>query len=73
MIDSTLYDNSIYCVFQDNLLQDDENILLEDMHLNKEVSMPPEPPDTIVGMLKFSLCRKRTVANIQIKLPNFWV
>ncbi|XP_070277566.1 double-strand-break repair protein rad21-like protein 1 isoform X2 [Myotis yumanensis] len=32
----------------DNLLQDDENILLEDMHLNKEVSMPPEPPNTIV-------------------------
>ncbi|XP_054580228.1 double-strand-break repair protein rad21-like protein 1 isoform X2 [Eptesicus fuscus] len=32
----------------DNLLQDDENILLEDMHLNKEVSMPPEPPDTVV-------------------------
>nr|KAF6267315.1 RAD21 cohesin complex component like 1 [Myotis myotis] len=32
----------------DNLLQDDENILLEDMHLNKDVSMPPEPPSTIV-------------------------
>ncbi|CAK6447519.1 unnamed protein product [Pipistrellus nathusii] len=32
----------------DNLLQDDENILFEDMHLDKEVSMPPEPPDTIV-------------------------
>lgn len=58
MIDSTLYDKSIYCVFQDNLLQDDENILLEDMHLNKEVSTPPEPLSTIVGMLKFSLCRK---------------
>ncbi|XP_039093730.1 double-strand-break repair protein rad21-like protein 1 isoform X1 [Hyaena hyaena] len=32
----------------DNLLQDDQNILLEDMHLNGEISMPPEPPDTIV-------------------------
>ncbi|XP_016077586.1 PREDICTED: double-strand-break repair protein rad21-like protein 1 [Miniopterus natalensis] len=32
----------------DNLLQDDENILLEDMHLNKEISMPPDPPDMIV-------------------------
>ncbi|XP_019610739.2 double-strand-break repair protein rad21-like protein 1 isoform X3 [Rhinolophus sinicus] len=32
----------------DNLLQDDETILLEDMHLNKEISLPPEPPDTIV-------------------------
>uniref|UniRef100_G1Q5P3 RAD21 cohesin complex component like 1 n=1 Tax=Myotis lucifugus TaxID=59463 RepID=G1Q5P3_MYOLU len=35
----------------DNLLQDDENILLEDMHLNKEVSMPPEPPNTIIKIL----------------------
>uniref|UniRef100_A0A8C6AJ10 RAD21 cohesin complex component like 1 n=1 Tax=Monodon monoceros TaxID=40151 RepID=A0A8C6AJ10_MONMO len=32
----------------DNLLQDDQNILLEDMHLNREISMLPEPPDTIV-------------------------
>ncbi|KAM6147802.1 double-strand-break repair protein rad21-like protein 1 [Erethizon dorsatum] len=32
----------------DNLLQDDENILLEDMHLNREVSLPSEPPSTIV-------------------------
>ncbi|XP_042835660.1 double-strand-break repair protein rad21-like protein 1 isoform X1 [Panthera tigris] len=32
----------------DNLLQDDQNILLEDMHLNREISLPPEPPDTIV-------------------------
>lgn len=58
MIDSTLYDKSIYCVFQDNLLQDDENILLEDMHLNKEISMPPDLPDMIVGMLKFSFVEK---------------
>ncbi|XP_057385448.1 double-strand-break repair protein rad21-like protein 1 [Balaenoptera acutorostrata] len=32
----------------DNLLQDDQNILLEDMHLNREISVLPEPPDTIV-------------------------
>ncbi|XP_010611210.1 double-strand-break repair protein rad21-like protein 1 [Fukomys damarensis] len=32
----------------DNLLQDDENILLEDMHLNREISLPPEAPNTIV-------------------------
>ncbi|XP_034497489.1 double-strand-break repair protein rad21-like protein 1 [Ailuropoda melanoleuca] len=31
----------------DNLLQDDQNILLEDSHLNREISLPPEPPDTI--------------------------
>lgn len=54
MTDSTLYDESIYCVFQDNLLQDDQNILLEDRHLNREISLPPEPPDTIVGMMKLS-------------------
>ncbi|XP_011382831.1 double-strand-break repair protein rad21-like protein 1 [Pteropus vampyrus] len=31
----------------DNLLQHDENILLEleDMQLNREISLPPEPPD----------------------------
>uniref|UniRef100_A0A8C3W7Z0 RAD21 cohesin complex component like 1 n=1 Tax=Catagonus wagneri TaxID=51154 RepID=A0A8C3W7Z0_9CETA len=32
----------------DNLLQDDQNILLEDMHLNMEISLPPEPLNTIV-------------------------
>ncbi|XP_004433904.1 PREDICTED: double-strand-break repair protein rad21-like protein 1 [Ceratotherium simum simum] len=32
----------------DNLLQDDQNILLEDMHLNGEISLPSEPPTTIV-------------------------
>eukprot|EP00070_Physeter_catodon_P048023 XP_028354917.1 double-strand-break repair protein rad21-like protein 1 [Physeter catodon] len=32
----------------DSLLQDDQNILLEDMHLNREISVLPEPPDTIV-------------------------
>ncbi|XP_029774463.1 double-strand-break repair protein rad21-like protein 1 [Suricata suricatta] len=32
----------------DNLLQDDQNILLEDMHMNREISLPPEPPDTVV-------------------------
>ncbi|XP_045837786.1 double-strand-break repair protein rad21-like protein 1 isoform X2 [Meles meles] len=32
----------------DNLLQDDQNILLEDMHLSREISLPPEPPDTIM-------------------------
>ncbi|XP_037667936.1 double-strand-break repair protein rad21-like protein 1 isoform X2 [Choloepus didactylus] len=32
----------------DNLLQDDQNILLEDMHLDREISMPPEPPNTAV-------------------------
>ncbi|XP_036101325.1 double-strand-break repair protein rad21-like protein 1 isoform X2 [Molossus molossus] len=32
----------------DSLFQDDENILLEDMHLNREISLPPEPPNTVV-------------------------
>ncbi|XP_019501226.1 PREDICTED: double-strand-break repair protein rad21-like protein 1 [Hipposideros armiger] len=32
----------------DILLQDDENILLEDIHLNGEISLPPEPTDIIV-------------------------
>ncbi|KAG3262998.1 RAD21 cohesin complex component like 1 [Ictidomys tridecemlineatus] len=32
----------------DNLLQDDENILLEDMPLNREISLPPEPPHATV-------------------------
>ncbi|KAM5220062.1 double-strand-break repair protein rad21-like protein 1 isoform 3-T3 [Hipposideros larvatus] len=32
----------------DNLLQNDENILLEDIHLNEEISLPPEPTDIIV-------------------------
>ncbi|XP_055122106.2 double-strand-break repair protein rad21-like protein 1 isoform X1 [Symphalangus syndactylus] len=31
----------------DNLLQDDQNILLEDMHLNREISLPPEPPNSL--------------------------
>ncbi|XP_055280070.1 double-strand-break repair protein rad21-like protein 1 [Moschus berezovskii] len=30
----------------DNLLQDDQNILLEEMHLNTEISLLPEPPNT---------------------------
>ncbi|XP_062931606.1 double-strand-break repair protein rad21-like protein 1 isoform X2 [Cynocephalus volans] len=32
----------------DNLLQDDQDILLEDVHLNREISLPPEPPSSIV-------------------------
>ncbi|XP_037353579.1 double-strand-break repair protein rad21-like protein 1 [Talpa occidentalis] len=32
----------------DNLLQDDQNILLEDISLDREISLPPEPPDTLV-------------------------
>lgn len=44
----------VFIVFQDNLLQDDQNILLEDMHLSREISLPPEPSDTIVGMMKLS-------------------
>lgn len=31
----------------DNLLQDDQNILLEDIHLNREISLPPEPPSSL--------------------------
>ncbi|XP_033041848.1 double-strand-break repair protein rad21-like protein 1 isoform X2 [Trachypithecus francoisi] len=31
----------------DNLLQDDRNIMLEDMHLNREISLPPEPPSSL--------------------------
>uniref|UniRef100_A0A5F9CPB6 Syntaphilin n=1 Tax=Oryctolagus cuniculus TaxID=9986 RepID=A0A5F9CPB6_RABIT len=32
----------------DNLLQDDENILLEDTHLSREITLPPEPPNTVM-------------------------
>ncbi|XDA82503.1 hypothetical protein R6Z07F_012418 [Ovis aries] len=32
----------------DNLLQDDQNILLEEMHLNTEISLLPESPNTVV-------------------------
>ncbi|XP_008050598.1 double-strand-break repair protein rad21-like protein 1 [Carlito syrichta] len=32
----------------DNLLHNDQNILLEDTDLNREISLPPEPPSTIV-------------------------
>ncbi|XP_035865552.1 double-strand-break repair protein rad21-like protein 1 isoform X2 [Phyllostomus discolor] len=32
----------------DNLLQDDENALLEDKHLDREIFLPPEPPDNTV-------------------------
>ncbi|XP_045384506.1 double-strand-break repair protein rad21-like protein 1 isoform X3 [Lemur catta] len=32
----------------DNLLQNNKNILLEDMHSNTEISLPPEPPGTVV-------------------------
>ncbi|KAM5245922.1 double-strand-break repair protein rad21-like protein 1 [Ctenodactylus gundi] len=33
----------------DNLLQDNESILLEDMHLKREISLTPEPPSTRVA------------------------
>ncbi|XP_053527310.1 double-strand-break repair protein rad21-like protein 1 isoform X2 [Artibeus jamaicensis] len=32
----------------DNLLQHNENVLLEDVSSNREISLPPEPPDNIV-------------------------
>ncbi|XP_004585749.2 double-strand-break repair protein rad21-like protein 1 isoform X1 [Ochotona princeps] len=32
----------------DNLLQDDDNILLEDRHLSREITLPPEPPDIVM-------------------------
>ncbi|XP_010840088.1 PREDICTED: double-strand-break repair protein rad21-like protein 1 isoform X5 [Bison bison bison] len=34
----------------DNLLQDDQNILLEEMHLNTEISLLPESPNTVVDI-----------------------
>ncbi|KAM9683293.1 double-strand-break repair protein rad21-like protein 1 isoform 3-T3 [Dama dama] len=34
----------------DNLLQDDQNILSEEMHLNTEISLLPEPPNTVVDI-----------------------
>ncbi|XP_070328591.1 double-strand-break repair protein rad21-like protein 1 isoform X2 [Odocoileus virginianus] len=34
----------------DNLLQDDQNILSEEMHLNIEISLLPEPPNTVVDI-----------------------
>ncbi|XP_049725789.1 double-strand-break repair protein rad21-like protein 1 isoform X3 [Elephas maximus indicus] len=40
----------------DNLLQDDENILLEDKHLDKEIFLPPEPPNTTVEELDNPEC-----------------
>ncbi|XP_068422275.1 double-strand-break repair protein rad21-like protein 1 isoform X3 [Eschrichtius robustus] len=42
----------------DNLLQD-QNILLEDMHLNREISVLPEPPDTIVDIAEKRKGKKR--------------
>lgn len=49
----------MYCAFQDNLLQDDDDIiLLEDTHLNRDISRPSELPSTIMGMLKFSFGSK---------------
>ncbi|XP_045151273.1 double-strand-break repair protein rad21-like protein 1 isoform X2 [Echinops telfairi] len=35
----------------DNILQDDHNMLLEDDHLSKEISLPPEPLNTTVEEL----------------------
>lgn len=52
--DLALYNRSINCVFQDSLLQSDQNILLEDMNLDRKVSLPSEPSDTIMSMLKCS-------------------
>ncbi|XP_012310698.2 double-strand-break repair protein rad21-like protein 1 isoform X3 [Aotus nancymaae] len=43
----------------DNLLQDDQNILLEDMHLNREISLPPEPPSSLVDIAEKRKGKKR--------------
>ncbi|XP_045050792.1 double-strand-break repair protein rad21-like protein 1 isoform X3 [Desmodus rotundus] len=43
----------------DNLLQDDENILLEEVHLNREISLPPKPPDNIVDIVWKRKSKKR--------------
>ncbi|XP_077623021.1 double-strand-break repair protein rad21-like protein 1 isoform X3 [Crocuta crocuta] len=51
----------------DNLLQDDQNILLEDMRLNGEISMPPEPPDTIVDLAEKRKGKKRKLLIDPIK------
>ncbi|XP_045689424.1 double-strand-break repair protein rad21-like protein 1 isoform X2 [Phyllostomus hastatus] len=40
----------------DNLLQDDKNALLEDMHLNRESPLPPEPPNNTVVELDHPEC-----------------
>ncbi|XP_006881463.1 PREDICTED: double-strand-break repair protein rad21-like protein 1 [Elephantulus edwardii] len=40
----------------DNLLQDDRNILLEDMHIDREISLPPEPANTTLEELDNSEC-----------------
>lgn len=58
MIESCLFDKPIHCVFQDNLLQDDDNILLEDRQLSREITLPPEPSDIVMGMLKSSVVYK---------------
>ncbi|XP_057559686.1 double-strand-break repair protein rad21-like protein 1 isoform X6 [Hippopotamus amphibius kiboko] len=43
----------------DNLLQDGQNILLDDMHLKREISLLPEPPDTIVDFAEKRKGKKR--------------
>ncbi|XP_055122111.2 double-strand-break repair protein rad21-like protein 1 isoform X6 [Symphalangus syndactylus] len=43
----------------DNLLQDDQNILLEDMHLNREISLPPEPPNSLADIAEKRKGKKR--------------
>ncbi|KAM8919635.1 double-strand-break repair protein rad21-like protein 1 isoform 2-T2 [Lycaon pictus] len=43
----------------DNLLQDDQNILLEDMHLSREICLPPEPPETIADIAEKRKGKKR--------------
>ncbi|XP_042639547.1 double-strand-break repair protein rad21-like protein 1 [Orycteropus afer afer] len=40
----------------DNLLQDDQNVLLEDDQLDREIILPPEPPNTTVEKLDDPEC-----------------
>ncbi|XP_073930589.1 double-strand-break repair protein rad21-like protein 1 isoform X3 [Castor canadensis] len=54
----------------DNLLQDDENILLEDMHLNREISLPPEPPSSTVDIAEKRKSKKRRLLIDPVKEIN---
>ncbi|NP_001371285.1 double-strand-break repair protein rad21-like protein 1 isoform 3 [Homo sapiens] len=51
----------------DNLLQDDQNILLEDMHLNREISLPSEPPNSLADIAEKRKGKKRRLLIDPIK------
>ncbi|XP_051701121.1 double-strand-break repair protein rad21-like protein 1 [Oryctolagus cuniculus] len=54
----------------DNLLQDDENILLEDTHLSREITLPPEPPNTVMDDTEQVCLPENEKVNESIWLSN---